>query len=249
MADETAPFTFADTTGMTVDTAKAEQGRTMRDPTFQRMLNGGGASARERAMGYLETLGKVQAGGAGGQQFGKPGVTADDLKADPTFQADASGKSGAEAKANAANRLNEVDRMEALAGESLTEAERAELERINTPNTPLDFATMTLDNEAGVALRQELFKAGVSPAAAKIVAMTAAPILAATDATYDGLVDSARARVMKMPGGREMIADAAAFLNSMADDHPLAEAATVAAASAPGIAELARLYRRGKAAA
>jgi hypothetical protein len=242
-----APFTFADTTAMTPDTARAEQGRTMTDPAFQRMLNGGGAAARERAMGYLEQLGHRQVAG-GSQGFGKPGVTASDFKADPAAQAALAGKDGTEAQLHARNQLSEVERMEALAGEQLTEAERAEIERIHTPNTPLDFATMTLDNEAGVALRQELFKAGVSPAAAKIVAMTAAPILAATDEGYNGMVDSARDTVLKWPGGRELIADAVAFVNGLPDNHPLSEAAIVAAANPQGIAELARLYRKKRAA-
>jgi hypothetical protein len=232
--------------------ARAQHNALLTNPEWQAAASGrGGHAAKEAALAKLEAIAKG-ASGAGGQQFTKPGVTSEQLKADPGYQADASGKSGTEAKANAANQLAEVERMEAIAGESLTDAEAAELTKAMIPNGPMDYASadglgLEWGPEAAQA-RQILMDHKIPPQAVKELAPYVGKIQAMTDETYFASIDTAKATVMRWPGGRELIADAAQMLGSLPDGHPLARVGECAAATANGIKWLAWMYRRGKAA-
>jgi hypothetical protein len=252
MNDTTAPqpFAFGDTATMTPEAARAEHGRAITDPVFGRMLNGGGAASREQAMGYLEALGKAQAGQQASRQFGTPGVTAQDLKADPAYQADASGKNGPEGVVNARSQLDSAERMEAASQVTLSDQEAAQLERLNTPtgaNSYLEVTGLGFDSgEVGQQARQILFDHGISPVAVKQLADAVPRADAMTDDAYLGAVDRARDHVMRMPGGKQIIENALTFLNALPDAHPLARIAVAACADPRGIIEMARLYGAGK---
>jgi hypothetical protein len=120
------------------------------------------------------------------------------------------------------------------------------------PKSPNDYNNMSMPSDASAearaefaALKTALFEAQVSPGVAQQVWADAPRISNLDNAGYDSAVDAARAIVQKSPGGADILRDAANFLRTLPGNHPLLEAATVAACNPHGIRELARLGRRG----
>jgi hypothetical protein len=137
--------------------------------------------------------------------------------------------------------------------EALSRSETT-FDAVSAPRSSLDYANALPDaygpgNEGGngaAQIRELLFKEGVSPGFASLASQMNGHFEAVgrmSPTEFDASVDVARDQVLKQPGGARVVQQAAAFLASLSDDHPLADAAGRIATTAPGIAELARLWR------
>jgi hypothetical protein len=221
-----------DVSGMTVDQARAELA------TLGRAAQAPGRLERmEKLSAFIHTPASAN--------VGKGEAPSRDFQNDPYFRDALSGKLGAEAQGLAAADLAEQRAREASADQEMTEQQLAEMDAAHEPKSLHDYSLMP----ASHPMTKALFEIGASPMVANLLYQTGDSIDALDDAGYDQAVDRAARDLRALPGGGKMVEEAATFLRSLPDDHPLLAAAVIAAATVPGLRELSRLQRRGKRAA
>jgi hypothetical protein len=149
-------------------------------------------------------------------------------------------------------RMSELEALSQTASETgLDEAAFSESERqfdqVSMPKSAMEFAGVLPGDGEAAQLRELLHKEGVSPSAANMLGSMDKHFQAmrtADQATFDGAVDAAVAKVQAMPGGSRILEQARSLLLEMeAGKHPLLAQGDLLTTTEVGLIELARIWR------